>query len=209
MHAAPDITDDAGLRRGLRVLAADEDHGALDATADVLRGLGHHVTAYAVGLDEAARKVTQEDPDVAVVVLHGDDEHALGLIDELTEATTGPVIAILDSEDPAFLSAAAERGLDAYARPLAPETVQGALEIAIRRHADRRRLSDEVARLETALERRALIERAKGILMERHEVGEREAFELLRSRARATNATVVGLARSVVEGHALLPKKGG
>jgi len=209
MQSAPDITGDAGPTRGLRVLAADEDREALDATADMLRGLGHHVTAYAVGVDEAARKVTEEDPDVAVVVLHGDDGHALGLIDELTEVTAGPVIAILDADDTEFLSAAAERGIDAYAAPMTPENLQGAFEVAIRRHADRRRLSDEVARLEGALERRALIERAKGILMERHEVGEREAFELLRSRARATNTAVVALSRSVVEGHALLPKKRG
>jgi AmiR/NasT family two-component response regulator len=209
MQIAPDITGDAGPTRGLRVLAADEDREALDATAVMLRDLGHEVTAYAVALDEAVRKVAEDDPDVAVVVLHGDDQHALGLIDELTEATAGPVIAILDTADTDFLTAAAERGIDAYAYPMTAENVQVALEVAIRRHADRQRLSDEVARLESALERRALIERAKGILMERHEVGEREAFEMLRSRARGTNTTVVSLSRAVVEGHALLPKRTG
>lgn len=198
--------DPAGPGDALRVLAADEDRDALEATADVLRGLGHEVVAYAVGAAEAAGKVATDDPDVAVVVLHDDDEHALALIEELREYASGPVIALLEGEDASFISAAAERGIDAYARPVTPETVQGAIEVAMRRHAERRALTDEVAQLQGALERRALIERAKGVLMERHGVGDREAFELLRARARSTNTSVLGLARSVLEGHALLPK---
>ena len=47
-----------------------------------------------------------------------------------------------------------------------------------------------------ALERRAVIERAKGILMERHGVDEREAFELLRDHARSSNRRVVDVAQS-------------
>ena len=42
-----------------------------------------------------------------------------------------------------------------------------------------------------------MIERAKGILMERHSVGEREAFERLRDHARASNRRVVDVAPSV------------
>jgi hypothetical protein len=51
-----------------------------------------------------------------------------------------------------------------------------------------------------------MIERAKGILMERHEVDERRAFDRLRDHARSRNRTVVDVAASVVEGRALLPK---
>ena len=49
-------------------------------------------------------------------------------------------------------------------------------------------------------------ERAKGILMERHSVGEDEAFELLRGQARTGNRKLVDIAQAVVDGHALLPK---
>jgi AmiR/NasT family two-component response regulator len=198
--------DAARPAEALRVLAADEDRAALEATSAVLRALGHEVVAYAVGAAEAADKVAADDPDVSVVVLHDDDQHALELIEELREYASGPVIALLEGEDAGFVTAAAQRGIDAYARPVTPDTVQGAIEVAMRRHAERRALTDEVAQLQGALERRALIERAKGVLMERHGVGDREAFEMLRARARSTNASVLGLARSVLEGHALLPK---
>jgi len=71
---------------------------------------------------------------------------------------------------------------------------------------EKRKLVEQIQRLESALERRALIERAKGILMERHSVTERAAFDLLRDHARSRNRTVVDVATSVTEGHALLPK---
>jgi response regulator NasT len=51
-----------------------------------------------------------------------------------------------------------------------------------------------------------MIERAKGIIMERQSVSEREAFDRLRDHARSRNRTVVDVAASVSEGHALLPK---
>ena len=53
-----------------------------------------------------------------------------------------------------------------------------------------------------------MIERAKGILMERHGIDERAAFELLREHARSHSRTVVAVAQSVADGHALLPKAG-
>jgi AmiR/NasT family two-component response regulator len=199
------MSTDRVMEQGLRVLAADEDRDALDATARLLGRLGHEVTAYAVGIAEAAERIAAEDPDLAVVVLHDDADHALELIDEITEYSSGPVI-VLSGADPAFISAAAERGIDAFANPANEEAVQGAIEVAMRRHAERRRLEEQVDQLESALARRAVIERAKGIIMERHGAGEREAFERLRGHARSTNRTVVGVAQAVVDGHALLPK---
>ena len=69
----------------------------------------------------------------------------------------------------------------------------------------RRELTEPVGRLETALERRAMIERAKGILMERHAVDERAAFERCAS-TRAHEPHGRRPRAAVLEGHALLPK---
>ena len=63
----------------------------------------------------------------------------------------------------------------------------------------------EFQSLEGALARRALIERAKGILMERHDVGDEAAFEMLRTHARSSNRKLVDIANAVIDGRALLP----
>lgn len=190
---------------GLRVLAADEDEVALRRTADLLGSLGHEVVSFAVDVSTVGDRVAAEDPDAAVVVVHRDDEHALDLIAEIGAYASGPVIALLDGEDPGFVRAAAERGVDAVAARHSPEALQSALELALARYGETARLAAQVGQLEGALERRALIERAKGVLMERHGVGDRTAFELLRSHARARNRTVVDVARSVLDGHVVLP----
>jgi AmiR/NasT family two-component response regulator len=200
--------DQTAIERGLRVLAADEDEAALRETAGILRELGHEVTEFAVGTMEAAEAIAREDPDLSVVVVHKDDKHALDLIDEIVAFSSGPVVALLEEEDPEFVRSAADRGIHAYARPITPSAVQSALEVAMRRHAEQAKLTETVDQLETALARRAVIERAKGILMERHSVDERTAFEMLRTRARSSSRPVLELARAVLDGHALLPKSG-
>jgi AmiR/NasT family two-component response regulator len=192
--------------RALRILLADEDPGALKLTAGQVRELGHTPTEIAVSLREAADAIAREDPDLAIVVIYGDDEHALDLIEEIDAFSSGPVIALLDRDDPEFVAEAAERGIFAYARQETAGSIQSAIEVAMRRWRERHDLAEQVERLEHALERRALIERAKGILMERHNVDDRAAFQRMREHARSTNRTVVDVAAAVAAGHALLRK---
>ena len=191
----------------LRLLAADEDEHALERTAALLTSLGHDVTSFAVDVRAVADRVAETDPDAAVVVVHHDDEHALDLIAEISSFASGPVVALLDGEDPEFVRRAAERGVDAVAGRHSADALQSALELAMQRYAESARLAQQVDQLEGALDRRALIERAKGVLMERHGIDDRAAFELLRSHARARSRTVVDTARSVLDGHALLPAR--
>jgi AmiR/NasT family two-component response regulator len=79
------------------------------------------------------------------------------------------------------------------------EDWQSSIDIVLRRFA-------EYQDLEGAFGRRALTERAKGILMERHAIDDAGAFDLLREHSRITNRKLIDLAAAVVDGHRLLPK---
>jgi len=193
--------------RHLRVLIADEDRAALEQLGEVLVGLGHEVTPYVVSVAEAVELIGTEDPDLAIVVVHQDDDHALALIQETVEYASGPVIAKTKDGEVEFVARAAERGISAWIESTTPEHVQGAIEVALRRYAELESLQSKVDQLESALERRALIERAKGIVMERHGVDERAAFDLLRDHARSQSRRVVDVAVAVADGHALLPPR--
>jgi AmiR/NasT family two-component response regulator len=191
----------------LRILTADEDEATLRATDELLSGIGHTVTAHAVDVKQAAELIAREDPDISVVVVHDDDDHALDLIEEIGEYARGPLIVLLGAHDSDFLSSAAERGIDAFARLQFAGEVQAVIELAMKRHAEMTRLTEQVEQLESALERRGTIERAKGILMERHGVDDRQAFELLRQQARRSSRRVIELAHAVADGHSLLPNR--
>jgi response regulator NasT len=194
--------------RHLRVLIADEDRDALEELGGVLNDLGHEVTPYVVSVAEALELIATEDPDLAIVVVHQDDEHALALIQETVEYASGPVIAQTRDGDVEFVARAADRGISAWIESTSPEVVQGAIEVALRRYQETAKLQVKVDQLESALERRVVIERAKGILMERHGIDERDAFGMLRDHARSQSRRVVDVAIAVADGHALLPKRG-
>ena len=192
----------------LTVLLADEDEAALKSLCEVLQGLGHEVTPFAVSVREAAELIVREDPDLTIVVVHENDDHALALIGEAVDTASGPVIAQLRNRDDVdFVARAAERGISAYVESNDPQAVQASIEVTIRRYREAAQLNEKVDQLESALERRAVIERAKGILMERHGIGDREAFQRLRDHARNGNRRVVEVAQAVVDGHALLPAR--
>jgi AmiR/NasT family two-component response regulator len=200
--------DERRITDGLVILAADEEHAALGRICAQLRSLGHEVIGRAVSLGAVADEVAGEQPDLAIVAVRAGDDHALALISEITEVAGRPVIALLGEVDPGFIREAAERGIFAYAQSDDPAHLQGAIEVAVQRFREARALGEQVDRLETALERRALIERAKGILMERHGIDDARAFGLLRDQARRRSRSVVDLARGVLDGHPLLPKRG-
>src|SRR5690349_18516051 len=194
----------------LTVLLADEDQEALTRLGKVLEELGHEVTPFAVSVQEAAELIGREDPDLTIVVVHQDDDHALALIAEAVETASGPVIAQLRGRDDVdFVARAAERGISAFVESNDPREVQASIEVTIRRYRKAARLNEKVEQLESALERRAVIERAKGILMERHAVDDKAAFQRMRDHARAGNRRVVDVAKAVVDGHALLPARAG
>jgi AmiR/NasT family two-component response regulator len=197
------------MESNLRVLIADEDDEALDGLRRTLEELGHEVMPFAVSVSEVAELIAREDPSLTIVMVHKDDEHALTLISEAVEYASGPVIATVRNGDADFVARAAEHGISAYVEGTNAQSVQGAIEVALRRYREAAQLAGKVDQLEGALQRRIVIERAKGILMERHSTDERGAFELLRDNARASSRRVVEVAQSVVDGHALLPRDRG
>src|ERR1700761_3081646 len=164
-------TTGTSTEHNLRILLANEREEDLRHLGDVLSALGHDVTPFAVSVREASELIAREDPDLAFVVLDGNDAHGLALISETVEYASGPVlVTVRDVEDRATFARAADMGIAGYVDSWEPQDVQAAIEVALRRQREEQRLTEKVAQLETALERRAIIERAKGILLERHGV---------------------------------------
>ena len=122
------------------------------------------------------------------------------MIDKIVREASCPVIVLLHARDPEFISEASKRGVFAHISDADVEDWQSAIEIVLRRFA-------EYQDLQGAFGRRALIERAKGILMERHSIDEASAFEMLREQSRVGNRKLIDLATAVVDGHRLLPRE--
>jgi response regulator NasT len=184
----------------LRVLIANERKDRLALVAPIVAGLGHEVIAREIDVADVGAVTARERPDVALVGLGESSQHALDLIDKIVREAACPVIVLLHAPDPAFLKEASKRGVFAHISDNDVEDWQSSIDIVLRRFA-------EYHDLEGAFGRRAVTERAKGILMERHSIDENAAFEMLRDRSRADNRKLIDLATAVVDGHRLLPKQ--
>ena len=184
----------------LRVLIANERRDRLAQVASIVIALGHEVLARAIDVEDIGFVTARERPDVALVGLGESSDHALGLIDKIVREAACPVIVLLHGPDPTFLKEAAKRGVFAHVSDDDVEDWQGSIDIVLRRFA-------EYHNLKGAFARRAVIERAKGILMERHSIDADAAFEKLRERSRTDNYKLIDLAAAVVDGHLLLPRQ--
>jgi AmiR/NasT family two-component response regulator len=184
----------------LRVLIANERKDRLALVAPIVVALGHEVIAREIDVEDVGTVTARERPDVALVGLGESSEHALELIDKIVREASCPVIALLHAPDPAFVKEASKRGVFAHISDDDVQDWQSSIDIVLRRFA-------EYHDLQGAFGRRALIERAKGILMERHSIDEDAAFEKLRERSRIDNRKLIDLAAAVVDGHRLLPKQ--
>jgi AmiR/NasT family two-component response regulator len=184
----------------LRVLIANERSDRLALVAPTVAALGHEVIAREIEVEDVGAVTARERPDVALVGLGESSEHALQLVDQIVQEATCPVIALIHARDPAFVKEASKRGIFAYITDSDANDWQSSIDIVLRRFT-------EYHDLEGAFGRRAVTERAKGILMERHSIDEPAAFELLREHARTTNRKLVDVAFAVADAHRLLPKQ--
>ena len=183
----------------LRVLIANEGTDHLALVAPIVAALGHEVIAREIDVADVGAVTARERPDVALVGLGESSDHALGLIEKIVKEAACPVIVLLHAPDAEFVKEASKRGAFAYITDADASEWQSSIDIVLRRFA-------EYHDLEGAFGRRAVTERAKGILMERHSVDEESAFEMLREHSREANLKLVDVATAVVDGHRLLPK---
>jgi response regulator NasT len=180
-----------------RLLIANEERWRADELAGVLAGLGHAPHVVDVQPGDVLAACVRLDPDLVLVGRAGRLEDDLALVAAVAGAGSWPVVAHLPEPDPAYVREIARRGAFTYAVGADPGELEAALSVALERFSQYRAL-------QAAFARRAVIERAKGVLMARQGLDEEAAFDLLRSQARRTSRRVVDLAEAVLESHQLL-----
>jgi|SRR5215211_3097622 len=177
--------------QNLRVLVADERQQYLEPISAAVTGLGHEVIGHEVEIDRVGKATVERRPDVAIVALHEDDDHALELITEIVHGSTCPVMALVQGARRDFVAEAARRGIFAYLDSTTETELQGAIDVAFQRFREYRKLL-------SAFKDRARIERAKGILMERHGLEDQEAFDRMRSQARGSRRRLLEVVDEVL-----------
>ena len=183
----------------LQVLIANERDDRLASITAIVESLGHEIVARGVDIADVGPLSRATGAEVALVGLGLDSTHALDQISSIVREAACPVIALLDADDRNYVDEAAKRGVFAYVVLDGEDAadLQSALDITLRRFA-------EFQDLQGAFGRRAIIEQAKGILMERDGIDADAAFALLKSRSQDTGRKLFDVAEAVTQSHLLL-----
>jgi response regulator NasT len=194
---------------GLRILLAEDEVVVAEGLARMLQGLGHQVLARAGSGREAVRLAGRLSPDVILMDIKMPDLDGLAAAREIMGASPGPIVFLTGHAERELLSGALECGALGYLlKPVAATQLEAALAVACKRFSEIADLKAEQARLQQLLEERKLVERAKGVLMEKLGLSEEAAYRRLQKQARDTNQRLADLARALLSSHGLLTTAG-
>jgi response regulator NasT len=111
-----------------------------------------------------------------------------------------PVVLLTAFSQKELVDRANAAGAMAYVvKPFSPSDLMPAIEIALSRHAQIIALEHEISDLNERFETRKLIERAKGILNEKMNLTEPEAFRWIQKKSMDRRLTMQEVAKTIIE----------
>lgn len=189
----------------LSIVVVEEDRDRAIAIVDALRDSGEYDVHVIGDVSGLSRKIAAFLPDVVLIDV---DNPTRDMLEELTLASgplDRPVAMFVSGAASGLAKAAVEAGVSAYVVDgLQPERLSPILEAAMARFQMSRQMRTELAETRRALEERKVIDRAKGLLMKARNIGEDEAYALLRKTAMDQGRRVAEVAEALVTASGLL-----
>lgn len=195
----PDALDPV-TSRPLKILIIAENAARAAVLEDGLRASEQPITAHhvreTVGLSP---RIAAIEPDVILIDLENPSRDTLEEMFSVSRWARRPIAMFVDRSDAQNIAAAIDAGVSAYVVDgLRRERVKSILDLAINRFRAFDRLRTELARAKAELEERAVIDRAKAMLMKQKGLSEEQAYALLRRTAMNQNRKIADLARSLL-----------
>lgn len=189
----------------IRILIAEDNDLVSLTLEEQLKGLGYDVIGIARSGAEAVSLAGRLRPDLIIMDIRMPEMEGTEAANRIREIYPVPIIMLTAYADKETIKKAETAGALAYlVKPVNENELPPAINIALARFREIQALRQQVMDLEESLEARKLIERAKGILMQRLGLNERDAYERLRQRARDKRAKMKDIAQAIIEAEELL-----
>jgi response regulator NasT len=182
------------------VIAEDEAIIRLDLR-ETLEEEGYLVVADTGRGDEAIELVRQHKPDVAIFDIKMPGLDGLDAARVVSAEKICPVVMLTAFSQREVIEQARDAGALAYlVKPFQKTDLVPAIELAIGRFREMMTLSGERDALGEQLELRKLLDRAKGLLIDKHSMTEQSAFDFIQKSAMSTRAKMVDVANQILNG---------
>jgi two-component system, response regulator PdtaR len=182
------------------VIAEDEAIIRLDLK-ELLEEEGYEVVGETGRGDEAVELVRNLGPDLAILDIKMPGMDGLSAARHIAGERLAAVLILTAFSQRDLVEQARDAGAMSYiVKPFQKSDLIPAIEVALGRHAEQSSLESEVRDLAERLEARKIIDRAKGILMDRYGKNEQEAWRFLQTQAMNRRTKVHEVAALVVAG---------
>jgi response regulator NasT len=205
--------------RNLRIVVVNAIIHAGDEDDESLRAQVERARVLRIGLLEAGydivaslppdmylpERIAQLQPDMIIVDAESDARDVLEHIVIATRDERRPIVMFTESADTESMEAAMAAGVSAYiVAGLQGERIKPVLQVALARFKREQKLLDELSDTKSKLAERKVIERAKGLLMERQRFTEEQAYQKLRGMAMSKNLKLSEVAQRILDVEDLL-----
>ena len=183
----------------MKVLLADDDAERAGAVARILAAdAGLSVERLKPG-ESLADAVASLAPDVVLVDMARPDRDALDGIRRVAALNPRPVVLFVDEDDPAFMEEAINAGVSSYnAIGMPPPDVKPILRAAVALFRRHQQAQEDLKLAESRLNERAVIDKAKTLLIKQRRLSEPDAYKWLRRTAMSGGRRIVDVASELI-----------
>lgn len=193
------------MPHSLRVLIAEQDTASVQHLEGALRELGHTVVGVAPDGPAAVSMARALSPDLVILSLHLTGLDGAEAAERIHEERPVPLVVSGDHIGPELTDRIAQLPVFGVLPPHASDGhLRLVLATAHARHEAWRREQIRAEELHQRLEDRKIIERAKGILMQREGLSESDAYRMLQRTSQSRNVPMAELSRSLLAAEELI-----
>jgi AmiR/NasT family two-component response regulator len=183
----------------VRILIAEDETIIRLDLRKLLEEAGHEVCAEARDGAEAVALVEAHEPDLAILDVKMPRLDGIDAAKRILEERPIPIVMLTAYGQDELVARAVEAGVFGYlVKPFRESDLLPAIATARARHEELSALREEADSLAEALAARKVIERAKGLLMEREGLSEQDAFARLRKASQLSGKPLKVVAEALV-----------
>jgi two-component system, response regulator PdtaR len=185
-----------------RIIIADDESLIRMDLREMLTNLGYLVVGEVADGRSAVNQARELRPDIIIMDIKMPDMDGIEAAKTLTEERIAPVVLLSAYSQRDLVQRAREAGVVAYlVKPYREEELAPAIEVALARFQEFKELEGQVTDLQTALETRKLVDRAKGILMDKQGLSEADAFRKIQKMSMDNRKPMKDVAEAIILAH--------
>lgn len=186
-------------KKTLRIVIADNESLIRLDIREMLEDAGHEVVGEAVNGRRAVELTRQHRPDLVLMDIKMPEMDGITAAGKIYADKIAPVILLTAFSQPDIVDKAKDSGVLGYlVKPVQESQLFPAIEIALSRWQEMQGLEDELEKLKDSLETRKMVDRAKGIIMAAHKLGEQEAYRRMQQYAMQKRVPLKDVAQSII-----------